>query len=126
MQHKEAVLSRTDSDIPAEIAGNNTARAYFGICMETLNQLKNKIEESKMIALHTAIEMDSIIRKYAVDNGKSVIDWQAKTNLIGKMKIEMEDYLIDEIKRGKGIPLTFDDIDKIIDHSVEVAKLWIK
>jgi type I restriction enzyme R subunit len=126
MQHKEAILSHTDSDIPAEIADNNTARAYFGICMETLNPLKLIGEESKTIALDTAIEMDSIIRKYAVDNGKPVIDWQMKTNLIGKMKIEMEDYLIDEIKRGKGIPLTFDNIDKIIDLSVGVAKLWIK
>jgi len=113
---KEAVLSHTDNDIPAEIADNPTARAYFGLC---LNQLGSK-------ALNTAIEMDSIIRKYALDNGKPIIDWQNKSNLIGQMKIEMEDYLIDEVKRKYEIALTFDDIDMIIDRSVEVAKLWLR
>ena len=38
----------------------------------------------------------------------------------------MEDYLIDEIKQGRNILLSFDDIDRMIDSSVEVAKLWIR
>ena len=31
----ESVLSHTDSSIPAEIANNNTARAYYGLALET-------------------------------------------------------------------------------------------
>jgi type I restriction enzyme R subunit len=124
--YKESVLSHTDSDIPASIAGNNTARAYFGLCMETFNQLKITDYELRDTVLETAIVIDNIIRKYAIDNEKPVIDWQTKTNLTGKMKIEIEDYLIDEIRRTKGVPLTFDDIDRIIDSAVEVAKLWIR
>ena len=42
------------------------------------------------------------------------------------MKIDMEDYLIDEVKRKYDIPMSFDDMDTIIDRSVEVAKLWFK
>jgi hypothetical protein len=42
------------------------------------------------------------------------------------MKIEIEDYLIDEVKGKYDIPLTFDAIDSIVDRSVEVAKLWLK
>jgi type I restriction enzyme R subunit len=42
------------------------------------------------------------------------------------MKIELEDFLIDEVKRKYEIPLSFDDMDAIIDRSVEVAKLWFK
>ena len=42
------------------------------------------------------------------------------------MKIEIEDYLIDEIKRKYDLPITFDNMDAIIDRSVEVAKLWFK
>ena len=123
---KESVLSHTDSDIPAEIADNNTARAYFGLCMETLGQLRIDNEQLTMIALSIAVEMDAIIRKYALDNGKPIIDWQTKMNLIGQMKIEIEDYLIDEVKRKYDMPLSFDDIDCIIDRSVEVAKLWLR
>jgi hypothetical protein len=42
------------------------------------------------------------------------------------MKIEMEDFLIDEIKRTWEIPMTFEDMDSIIDRCVDVAKLWFK
>jgi type I restriction enzyme R subunit len=42
------------------------------------------------------------------------------------MKLEIEDYLIDEIKRKYGIPLTFDDMDSIIDSSVDVASKWFR
>jgi type I restriction enzyme R subunit len=125
-QQMESVLSHTDSDIPAVIADNNTARAYFGLCIETLKQLKIDNGKLTMIALDTALIINSIIRKYALDNEKPIVDWQTKNNLIGKMKIEIEDYLIDEVKRKQEIPLTFDDMDTIIDRSGEVAKLWLK
>jgi type I restriction enzyme R subunit len=118
LQHKDAVLSHTDKDIPVEIADNNTARAYFGLCLEYLKDIR--------ITLDTAIAIDRIIKQSVLDNGKPIIDWQTKSNLIGQIKIEIEDYLIDEVKTKYSIPLTFDDIDRIIDSSVEVAKLWHK
>jgi type I restriction enzyme R subunit len=125
MQHKEAVMFRADSEIPAEIAGNNTARAYYGICKETMVYDKSLMPNE--VILDIAKKFDAIIRQHVfISTDKPIIDWQNKTGLIGKMKIEMEDYLIDEIKRGKDIPLTFDDIDRMIDSSVDVAKLWHK
>ena len=119
-QHKESVLSHTDSSIPAEITNNDTARAYYGLALETLNQSGIK---NGAIALDIALKIDSIIRKFVLDKEKPIIDWQSKTNLIGKMKIEIEDYLIDEVKRKYDIPISFDDMDAIIDRSVDVAKL---
>lgn len=49
-----------------------------------------------------------------------------KSDIIGRMKIELEDYLIDEVKRKYELTFSFDDMDTIIDGCVEVAKLWIK
>ncbi|KAA6315146.1 hypothetical protein EZS27_034351, partial [termite gut metagenome] len=137
-QQMESVISHTDSDIPAQIADNNTARAYFGLCVETLKSITNyetmfgvsqlRITSKPItdIALEIALETDDIIRQYVLDDEKPIVDWHTKTNLIGKMKNEIEDYLIDEVKRKYEIPLTFDDMDNIIDRSVEVAKLWFK
>lgn len=126
-KHMESVLSHTDSSIPAEIANNNTARAYYGLSLETYKMisLPDALPVDTM-ALDTAIAMDAIIRKHVTDQEKPIIDWAAKSNLIGQMKIELEDYLIDEVKRKYEIPLSFDDMDAIIDRSVEVAKLWFK
>ena len=42
------------------------------------------------------------------------------------MKIELEDELIDNIKRKYELNFSFDDMDEIIDGCVEVAKIWIK
>ena len=54
------------------------------------------------------------------------MDWQSKNDIIGRMKIDLEDELIDNIKRKYGVDFSFDDMDVIIDGSVDVAKIWIK
>lgn len=126
-EYMEKVLSHTDSDIPASIQDNNAARAYFGLSFEVYKTVvKENITDLKVLALETANTIDSIVKQYITDNGKMVVDWQNKGQLIGKMKIEIEDYLIDEVKRKYNIPMTFDDMDMIIDRCVDVAKLWFK
>lgn len=126
-QHMESVLSHTDSSVPSEIANNNPARAYYGLSLETFKAMTTpEAFPIEKIALDSALAIDSIIREYILDNDKPIIDWTSKTNLIGQMKIDMEDYLIDEVKRKYDIPMSFDDMDTIIDRSVEVAKLWFK
>ena len=126
-QHMESVLSHTDSSIPTEIINNNTARAYYGLALETYKTLSiPEAVSSEELALDTAIAMDLIIRKHAIDGDNPIVDWTVKSTLIGQMKIDMEDYLIDEVKRKYDIPISFNDMDAIIDRSVEVAKLWFK
>lgn len=122
------VLSHTDSDIPASIQNNNAARAYFGLSLEVYKMImKDEAEISlKEIALNTANVIDTIIKEHIMDNGMIIIDWPNKRNIIGKMKIKIEDYLIDEVKRKYNLPISFDDMDLIIDRCVEVAKLWFK
>jgi type I restriction enzyme R subunit len=126
-EHMESVLSHTDSSIPTEIAKNDTARAYYGLALETYKTLNLSDSISvENLALNTALTIDIIIRKHIIDKDKPIVDWAAKSNLIGQMKIEIEDYLIDEVKRKYEIQMSFDDMDAIIDRSVDVAKLWFR
>ena len=122
------VLSHTDSDIPASIQNNNAARAYFGLSLEVYKMImKDETEINlKEMALNTANVIDTIVKEHIMDNGMIIIDWPNKRNIIGKMKIKIEDYLIDEVKRKYNLPISFDDMDLIIDRCVEVAKLWFK
>lgn len=78
----------------------------------------------KKLALMTANKIDEIIKSFILSDGAPVVDWTNKDRLVGSMKLEIEDYLIDEIKRKYGLPLTFDDMDSIIDRSVNVASKW--
>ena len=61
-----------------------------------------------------------------LDNGKPVIDWQFKSNITGKLLIDIGDYLIDEVRDKYNVDLTFGDMDKIAAACIEVAKIRYK
>lgn len=125
MQYKEDVLNHTDSELPPELEHNNAAKAYFGIALENYKRLFPGMPVREM-ALATANAFDDIIRQTAIVEGSVLVDWQSKNDIIGKMKIRLEDELIDNVKRKYGVNFPFDDMDIIIDGCVDVAKIWIR
>ena len=122
------VLSHTDSEIPESLQNNNAGRAYFGLSLEVYKAVckdDNKFNINKL-ALITATKIDEIIKKNIFTDGTLMVDWTAKSNLKSSMKLEIEDFLIDDIKQKYDVPLTFDDMDSIIDRSVDVATKWFQ
>lgn len=125
MQYKEDVLNHTDSELPSELEHNNAAKAYFGIALENYKRLFPNMPVKDM-ALATAHAFDEIIRRTVIVEDSVLVDWQSKNDIIGKMKIRLEDELIDNVKRKYGVNFPFDDMDIIIDGCVDVAKIWIR
>lgn len=125
MQYKEDVLNHTDSELPSELEHNNAAKAYFGIALENYKRLFPNMPVREM-ALATAKAFDDIIRQTVIVEDSVLVDWQSKNDIIGKMKIRLEDELIDNVKRKYGVKFPFDDMDIIIDGCVDVAKIWIR
>ena len=125
MQYKEDVLNHTDSELPPELEHNNAAKAYFGIALENYKRLFPDMSVQEM-ALATAKSFDEIIRQTVIVDGSVLVDWQSKTDTVGKMKIRLEDELIDNVKRKYSVNFPFDDMDIIIDGCVDVAKIWIR
>ena len=110
-----------------ELQHNNAAKAYYGLALETYRRAFGDTPvDLKQLALDTAWAFDGIINRTLIIDGQVLVDWQQKSDVIGRMKIELEDYLIDEVKRKYGLAFSFDDMDVIIDGCVEVAKLWIR
>ena len=126
IMHK--VLSHTDSEIPESLQDNPAAKAYYGLTLEVYKQVcKNNSSFNEVeLALVTANEIDKIIKSSIFIDEKVMVDWTFKDKVISEIKLNIEDYLIDEIKREKGLPITFDNMDSIIDNCVEVAKKWYK
>ena len=124
-QYKDDVLNHTDSELPAELEHNNAAKAYYGIALETYKRIFPDMPVKEM-ALATTKAFDSIIRSIVIVDGAVLVDWQSKSDTIGKMKIKLEDELIDNIKRKYSVDFSFNDMDVIIDGCVDVAKIWIK
>lgn len=127
LKYKDDVLTHTDNELPDELQHNNAAKAYYGLALETYRRAFGDAPvDLKQLALDTAWAFDGIINRTLIIDGQVLVDWQQKSDIIGRMKIELEDYLIDEVKRKYGLAFSFDDMDVIIDGCVEVAKLWIR
>ena len=78
------------------------------------------------IAVQTALQIDELIKQAVLDNNNPIIDWQFKTNITGKLQIEIGDYLIDEVRDKYNINLSFGEMDEIANKCIEVAKLRYK
>jgi type I restriction enzyme R subunit len=122
----EAVLSHTDSDIPAELQHRDVAKAFYGLSLEGLGKKFQDQQVRKTVALAAALAIDDLVRKAVLDSDIPIIDWQDKSNITGRIQIEIGDYLIDEIRDKYQIELSFDELDAIADRCIEVAKIRYK
>ncbi|WP_298143007.1 HsdR family type I site-specific deoxyribonuclease [Flavobacterium sp.] len=120
------VLAHTDNDIPEQLKERDVAKAFYGLTIEALTE---KIQDNvvrKEIAIHTALNIDSLILEAVLENGKPIIDWQYKTNITGKLLIDIGDFLIDEVRDKYNLELSFKEMDKIAEDCIEVAKIRYK
>ena len=120
------VLSHTDSDIPEALKDRDVAKAFYGLSVESLNDKIQDNEMRKLISTQAALNIDEMIQNAVLDNGKPIIDWQYKTNITGKLLIEIGDYLIDEVRDKYNINLSFGEMDEIANKCIEVAKIRYK
>lgn len=120
------VLTQTDSDIPEVLKDKDVAKAYYGLTVESLSE---KIQDNiirKEISTQIALKIDDLIKYSVLDNNQPIIDWQYKTNITGKLLIEIGDYLIDEVRDKYNMNLSFSEMDEIANKCIEVAKLRYK
>jgi type I restriction enzyme, R subunit len=120
------VLDHTDDDIPEQLRERDVAKAFYGLTVEALTE---KIQDNvvrKEVATQTALQIDDLIQQSVLDSGKPIIDWQFKTNITGKLLIEIGDYLIDDVRDKYNVVLSFKEMDKIADDCIEVAKIRYK
>lgn len=122
----DAVLSHTDSDIPEALKDKDVAKAFYGLCLGSLSEKIQAPVIKKEIATQAALNIDEMIKKAVLDNGKPFIDWQYKTNITGRLQIDIGDYLIDEVRDKYHIDLSFGEMDEIANRCIEVAKLRYK
>lgn len=126
MEVMNNVLAHTDSDIPEVLQDKDVAKAFYGLSIESLN---DKIEDQtirKEVATQTALKVDELVQEAVLDNGIPIVDWQVKSNITGKLLVEIGDYLIDEVRDKYAIELSFEEMDDIANKCLDVAKIRYK
>ena len=116
----ESVLSKTDSNIPSSLQDKDVARAFFGVSKEEFAKVNDDSKVTETVSELLALEADKII------NDLRKVDWYKSVDIPKKMIFLIGDYIIDEIRDKYPIKLSFEDIDKIAERLVEIAKIRYK
>ncbi len=104
------VVTRTDDDIPTELVGKDMARRYFGQVRERIAAYGT----SEKAGAEIAIDIAGRIAKHKIR------DWRTNPDAVNRMRGEIDDILFD-IEEKRGLNLSLDDHDAIIDRCIEVA-----
>jgi type I restriction enzyme R subunit len=108
------VRDRTGDDTPEPLKEYEVARSFYGVVRETFAEYGVKDEKQDAEA-EVSLKIDEIIRK------KKIVNWETNPDVQNQMRTEIEDALF-ELKEEHGIDFSFDDIDKIMDECIDIAK----
>ncbi len=113
---KDAVVNRKTDDVPAVLHGNDHAIACFGVLEPYFGRHVAEADRAKKVAAEAAVSIWAIVERNRVVGFWDNLDAQRRA------MNEMDDFLYDEIRGAQGIPLTTEEMDEIIDRSMQLAR----
>ena len=105
------------NNYPEKLKENSIAQSYYGIIDDYSKELDNS-----EVLVNTSLDLDKIIKNEIYREDEVIIEWQRKKDLIGKISIQIEDYLIDELNEKYLLGFSFETIDEIREKILEIAK----
>lgn len=111
----DKVRDRSDDDLPPELQNREAAKAFYGAVNDLFGKLKAPPPNARRIAVEAALEIDRIIQEC------KIVDWISNPDIQNEMRNRIDDYLY-ELKRQRGIDLSLDEMDFIIESSINTAR----
>ena len=113
---KDAVVNRKTADVPAVLHGNDHAIACFGVLEPYFGRHVADVVQAKAVAAEAAVTIWAIVERNKVVGFWDNLDAQRRA------MNEMDDFLYDQIRNERGIPLTTEEMDEIINRSMQLAR----
>ena len=110
------MVNRKTDDVPGILLGNGHAIACFGILEPYFGRHVAGAVQAKGVAAEAAVNIWAIVERNKVVGFWDNLDAQRRT------MNEMDDFLYDEIRGRRGIPLATDEMDEIIERSMQLAR----
>jgi len=114
---QEKIRNRTGDEIPASLENSDAAKAFYGSILKIFKPHFEADDEAKDLSATVALGVDEIVKKLRI------VNWVNNTDVQNRMKGAIEDYLF-EIKDEHDFQLSFEDIDKILELTMQTARLW--
>ena len=113
---KEAVVSRRDDELPPALAGDADAAAVYGVLRPFVADHVGDDEEVQTAAAEAAKAVWDIFQRNRKVGYWEDVDAQRRT------MNEIDDYLYDEVKGTRAIPLSTEQMDAIIEKTMQLAR----
>ena len=113
---KDAVVGRKRDDVPELIAGDDNASALYGVVMPVLGGHIADTDAEKRIGAEAAKTIWQILSRNSKVGYWDDLDAQRRT------MNEIDDYLYDHVKQAHNILLGAEEMDEIIEKSMQLAR----
>lgn len=114
MDIRGQVVSRSGSDVPARLAGNDVAQAYYRLVLERLDSLTKRPGDPE-VPVDIALMVEEAIRT------EVVVDWRQKEDITNRMRANIDDGFFELSEQGK-IELNWTVLDDIAGEALRVAR----
>ncbi|MEY6434035.1 type I restriction endonuclease subunit R [Thioalkalicoccus limnaeus] len=113
---KDAVVSRKGDDLPERLHGDADAAAVYGLLHPFVANHLSDDEQARTAAAEAAVAVWDIFRRNRKVGYWDDLDVQRRT------MNEIDDYLYDEVKGARGITLSTEEMDEIIEKTMQLAR----
>jgi type I restriction enzyme R subunit len=113
---RDKVVTRKHDDIPAKLNNNEDAQAFYGILKPFFEEQVPDATACEDISADTALAIQDILsRNWKVHFWN---DDDARNKVIN----DIDDYLYDEIRGARNVTLSTEQMDEIIERSMQLAR----
>jgi type I restriction enzyme R subunit len=112
---REQVVRPKHDDLPQHLRGNDTAVAFYHAIEKHLAAVAHGSDVRADAGEAAEAMLDIIARR-------RVVNWAQRDDIQNEMRNDLDDYLFDVVRDGKGHPLTPDSMDEIIDRILSIAR----
>lgn len=114
-EHMNSVRNRTGDDVPEKLEHREVAKAFYGLVYDIISKFDDDSYNPKESSADIGLKIDDIVQECLI------VDWVDNKDIQNAMLNKIEEYLY-EVKDKLGISLDYDDIDIIMEQSLNVAK----
>ena len=108
---RDRVVGRPEDEVPEVLREDDDARAVYGVILGFFPN-----QDAADVAASAAKALVEIIQSHRI------VKWTQNAGVQKMMMNDMDDYLFDVVRGERGVPLSADDIDEIIERTLQTVR----